>query len=139
MCELVKHCPSWDSYISKNELSIVYSVNSDFMSHIFNVYSWTWRHLFHFSNLVHAFVSDLNDEGVDSLVFPIYDSLCEYNSVVCVTSPISNPIFMRKSRRTINNKFLFFFIIGDFFHLLVKKLLNETFIIKSNFVDSNLP
>lgn len=99
--KFVEHLFSLDLDVVKDQFAIVDTVETDLETHVFDGHVW---HRFH------VLVSDLNDEGVDSFIFAIHESLGEDNSIVSMTSAISDPVLVRHRCWTIDCELLRFLI-----------------------------
>jgi hypothetical protein len=82
---LVEHVNARHAHLLKHQLSIVNTVESHLPPHIFNGDSLIWFHLS---------IPDGNDERINTLVLTFDYSLCEYNSVVSMACPVSNPVLL---------------------------------------------
>lgn len=83
--KFVQKLLSLDLYIVEGESCVVHTVKAYFHSHIFDENTLA---------RLHFLISDLDKEAIDALIFAFYDGLSKYDSPICVTGSISNPIFL---------------------------------------------
>lgn len=112
LAQLVEHRPSWNSHVSKNESGIIYTVNSNLVTHILDHYTLGWLHLVLISNIIHAQLSDLDDERVYTLVFAIDNGLSKDDGVVCVAGSVGDPVLLGQRSGTVNHELLALVVVG---------------------------
>lgn len=69
----------------KLECSIVYSIQSNFISHVMDLNMWVGNKVL---------ISDWDEEGIYSLVLSLYYCLCKDQCLICMDSSIRYPVFL---------------------------------------------